>query len=43
MELCRQSDVATHVCSYCRRLLVNVVEYVADDGNDGDPILGAMR
>lgn len=43
MELCRQSEVVTHVCSYCRRLLVNVVEYVAADGDDGDPVLGAMH
>lgn len=43
MELCRQSDVVTHVCSYCRRLLVNVAEYVADDDDDSDPILGAMH
>jgi DNA-binding CsgD family transcriptional regulator len=43
MELCRQSDVVTHVCSYCRRLLANVVEY-ADGGDvDNSPILGAMH
>jgi DNA-binding CsgD family transcriptional regulator len=43
MELCRQSDVVTHVCTYCRRLLVNVVEYLGDDGDGDDPVLGAMH
>lgn len=37
MELCRQSDRVTHVCTQCRRLLANVVDYVGDDdGSDGD-------
>jgi len=39
MELCRDSGVVTHVCAFCRRLLVNVAEYV--DGNDdgGESVL----
>jgi len=43
MELCEASGVVTHVCTYCRRLLVNVAEYEDNGAGDDDPILGAMH
>lgn len=48
MEVCRESDVVTHLCTSCRRMLVNVVEFVDDGDDDGsgdveDALLEAMH